>query len=671
VDVVAKAFPHTSAADIREALGHLPELKRSTLAKGQLDLLFAVAERLDGFPRHLALHPSGILIAPDDLTTRTPLERSGNGFRMAQFDKDDVEALGLLKLDVLAIRMLSAMTHATKEVARTEGELIDLDAIARDDDQTFTLIRESRTLGCFQIESPGQRELLAKFQPTRWKDLIVDISLFRPGPVQSDMINPYLNRRHAFAIPIYQHPSMREFMSQTFGVIVYHEQVMQAIAAATGIDLGKADQVRRELGDKDKIPAIQAWFADRARRRGWDQVSIDAVWHEVASFAAFGFCKAHAAAFAVPTYQSAWLKAHHPAAFYAGVLTHEPGMYPRRAILDDARQHNVPIHPLDVNDSAKAYTVHNQGVLIGLMHVDGISGKEIDSIVEARDAGGPFTSLEDLCRRTSLSRPTVENLIHAGACDRFGRRRDLMLRVKDLWEHRAPKPEPMQKTLRVAEPAVTYGLRPYSEAEKVKAELEVMGMDVTRHVVSFYDPVLDALRATRSAGLRRTRQGQRVMVAGVKVASQTPAVRSGQRIIFLTLDDGTGLVDATVFESVQEHCAWTVFHSWLLVIRGTVHRTGARGVSINTERAWDLSALAKTYREGTLDVRALWEEGVAEIEAAERERRKSRASDKAPAASIHPREQMVLPLAPPAPAEGSAASAPRKLWHSSTGSAGA
>jgi len=673
VDIVAKAFPQIGARHIRDSLEHLPELKRTSLARGQLDLIFAVAERLAGFPRHLALHPSGILIAPDDLTTRSPLERSAAGFRMVQFDKDDVEALGLLKLDVIGIRMLSTMTHAIKEIRRTSGQQVDLDAIPRDDDKTFDLVRASRTLGCFQIESPGQRELLAKFQPDRWKDLIIDISLFRPGPVNSDMIGPYLNRRHGFANPIYAHPALRPFLQQSYGVIVYHEQVMRAIAVATGVDLGKADQIRRELSDPDRLPAIKEWFYDASRERGWNDRDIDAIWKEVASFAAFGFCKAHAAAFAVPTYQSAWLKANHPAAFYAGVLTHEPGMYPRRAIIDDARHEGVPVFNVDVNVSVREYTVEAGGVRIGLMHVDGISAAEIDSILTARESGGVFRDLGDLCRRTRLSRPTVENLIHTGACDAFGGRRDLLLRVKDLWTKKMPKPERAQTDLKVAEPAPVYGLRAYSDAEKVRAEIEVTGMDVSRHVISFYEPVLGALRVTRSEGLRATRQRQRVMVAGVKVASQTPAVRSGQRIIFLTLDDGTGLVDATVFESVQEHCAWTVFHSYLIVVRGTVHRTGKRGVSINVERAWELGSLAKQYRAGALDVDAMWTEGVAEIEAAERERLRTRGK-KAPPVK-HSGGQLVLPLpaAGPAanPAEAPAAQAPRKLWHSSGGSAGA
>src|SRR5262249_7512710 len=192
---VAKAFPHIGARHLRTAIRQLPELAGSNLGAGQLELLLRVAERLDGFPRHIALHPSGIVLSNDELVTRVPLERSFGGYRTLQADKDDVVLLGYLKLDVLGVRMLSSMTYAIEEIARTEHVKVDLDEIPLDDEPTFELIRASDTIGCFQIESPGQRELLQKLQPTRWADLIVDISLFRPGPVKSDMINPYLRRR--------------------------------------------------------------------------------------------------------------------------------------------------------------------------------------------------------------------------------------------------------------------------------------------------------------------------------------------------------------------------------------------------------------------------------------------------------------------------------------------
>ena len=432
--VVAKAFPHISASHLREAIDRLPELHGINLPMPQLELLFRVAERLDGFPRHIALHPCGIVLSNHELVDRVPLERSANGHRMIQADKDDVELLGYLKLDVLGIRMLSSMRHALEEIARTTGEKVDLDRIATDDVPTFELIRASDTLGCFQIESPGQRELLQKLQPTRWEDLIVDISLFRPGPVKSDMIQPYLRRRMGMEEPVYIHPDLRPALSETYGVIVYHEQVIRALAAIAGYDLTYADHIRRHLDREEMLPGFRADFLEKATARGVDRSAAEKAWAAVAEFASFGFCKAHAAAFAVPTYQSAWLKAHYPAHFLAGILTHDPGMYPRRLLLEDARLHGIPIMPLDVNCSEPEYVAEEAvasdlvgsgarragrlpeakpgrrgdpsavwqapsqrfGIRLALQDVHGISDAEIRSIMQAR-AERPFRDVGTSC----------------------------------------------------------------------------------------------------------------------------------------------------------------------------------------------------------------------------------------------------------------------------------
>jgi error-prone DNA polymerase len=650
VDLVAKAFPHIGANRVREALDRLPELRGTNLRAGQLELLFRVVERLNGFPRHLAMHPSGIVLSKGDLLQRVPMERSFLGHRMVQADKDDVELLGLLKLDVLGVRMLSSIRHCLDEVRRTTGEDVDLDVVPTDDPETFELIRESRTIGCFQIESPGQRELLQKFQPDRFEDLIVDISLFRPGPVKSDMVTPFINRRHGWQRPRYAHPKLKPILQETYGVIVYHEQIMRILEFA-GYDLAEADRIRRHLDDGAEVRELEDGFVEQAVACGLGTDDADVVWRELASFASFGFCKAHAAAFAVPTYQSAWLKAHYPAHFLAGVLTHEPGMYPRRLILEDAREHGVPILPLDVNASQTAYMVEPverspsleephlggdlaapsspvYGIRLALQDVHGIGDAEVASILEAR-AERPFTSVGDFLRRTNVSRPVVEALAHAGAFDSIGgteTRRDRLFAAMTV----DPVREGQQLALPLRADDGPPGLRGYTPAEVVRAELEVTGLDATRHLLSFYEPLLEDLGVVRSVDLRLRRGDEWVMVAGVKVASQTPAVRSGQRIIFLTLDDATGPVDVTVFERVQERCARVVFNSFLLAVWGRLRRTGVGGVSIAAEEAWDLAALAAARREGRLE----------EILAARR------------------------PQPKPAPEP------PRKMWHASGGSSG-
>ena len=665
--VVAKAFPHISASHLREAIDRLPELHGINLPMPQLELLFRVAERLDGFPRHIALHPCGIVLSNHELVDRVPLERSANGHRMIQADKDDVELLGYLKLDVLGIRMLSSMRHALDEIARTTGEKVDLDRIATDDVPTFELIRASDTLGCFQIESPGQRELLQKLQPTRWEDLIVDISLFRPGPVKSDMIQPYLRRRMGMEEPVYIHPDLRPALSETHGVIVYHEQVIRALAAIAGYDLTYADHIRRHLDREEMLPGFRADFLEKATARGVDRSAAEKAWAAVAEFASFGFCKAHAAAFAVPTYQSAWLKAHYPAHFLAGILTHDPGMYPRRLLLEDARLHGIPILPLDVNCSEPEYVaeqgpstptngrrggrragrvwlreggraasprpagVQRFGIRLALQDVHGISDAEIRSIMQAR-ADRPFRDVGDFLRRTTCSRPVTEALAHAGAFDRLRAEQPTgqgagQNRRTHLYAAMTTAPEREGDQLTLADAAApAHRFADYSDAEVVRAELEVLGLDATRHIVSFFEPLLADLGVTRTKDLHACRGGQKVMVAGVKVASQTPAIRSGQRIIFLTLDDATGPVEVTVFESVQPKVAKTVFHSYAMAVWGQLRRTGVKGVSIIAEEVWDLTALHRARGEGRL------------------------------------REAMGSPTEPALPA--------RRLWHSSPGSAG-
>ncbi len=862
VDALAKAFPHIRASQVRAAMRDLPELRSSGLSRGEnagrIDLLLRLVERLDGLPRHVALHPCGVLLSDTTLLDRTPVESSWLGFPMSQFDKDDVEELGLLKLDVLGIRMQSAMQHAIGEVARVDGVRVDVDAVPRDDPDTFALVQSTKTLGCFQIESPGQRELVGKFAPETFEDLIVDISLFRPGPVKSDMVRPFLEARQGWQAADHLHPDLEPALSQTHGVVVFHEQVLQIVSTMTGCLLAEADEVRRALGDPEGQPEVQAWFVPCALAAGYELGVVERVWEVLKAFGSFGFCKAHAAAFALPTYQSAWLKAHHPAAFLAGVLTHDPGMYPKRLILDDARQFGIAVLSLDVNLSDAAYRVERVGVLdepppavldqvgspatapvraqdllppddlparggedldgwptdgpgvlggvsgprsapcdprlpdgrgygirIGLAEVKGISEAEISRIV----AGRPYASLSDFWHRAGVSRPVVERLVVAGAFDsvyglgstvpvrRRGQvtRRDLLLQVAELdrWKRSiaaaarraAPRrgpgaargrataplpaaltgggaadgcpadggpadggpaggvppvvvlddvrwrqarqsqapavPEPVDVQLALdlgdaPETTVPSGLPEMSRAERVRAELDVLGLDVSSHVLSAYAPFLDELGTTRARDLLSCRSRQEVLVAGVKVATQTPPIRSGRRVIFVTLDDATGPLDATFFEDAQVGYATTVFHSWLLVVQGLVRRTGPRGVSMQAVGCWELPALHTAWLEGGLD--AVWElmatpalvtEAAVQGAAASRSSRPVMASPplvgggaghSGVGGAVHVyatgfRASPYADIKPAGDGTGTARGrptppAPRKLWHASPGSPG-
>ena len=484
IDAIAKAFPHIRARDARMAMRDLPELRAAGLDDERLDLFFDLVERLDGLPRHIAVHPCGVLLSDATLLDRTPVEASFVGFPMSQFDKDDVEDLGLLKLDVLGIRMQSSMAHAVDLVRRTDGVEIDLDdeeQVPFDDPATFHMISQARTLGVFQIESPGQRELVGKSGIETFEHIITDISLFRPGPVKSDMITPYLEAKHGWSEATYLHDDLRPILRETNGVVVFHEQVIEMIARFGGVTNAEADEKRRALGDVEGMAETKLWFFPAALGRGYALPVVEKVWKVIEAFASFGFCKAHAAAFALPTYQSAWLKAHWPAHFLAGVLTHDPGMYPKRLILEDARQCGIAILGLDVNASEKHYVVESMssldepppivlgqtsrpdpaergwpdgrawGIRLALAEVKGINAGEVERIVAAR----PYHSLTDFWHRAQVSRPIAERLVLAGAFDSvYGlgsisgarqapgvrrrtkvTRRDLLLQVAELDRH--------------------------------------------------------------------------------------------------------------------------------------------------------------------------------------------------------------------------------------------
>jgi error-prone DNA polymerase len=597
IDMLAKSMPHVRARNIAATLESLPELRKLNTSTPLMKATIEMAQRLDGLPRHLAMHPCAIVLSDGGFLNRAPLMSSAGGYPMVAFDKDDVEAVGLLKLDVLGVRMQSTIAYSMKEIQRVHKEVVDIDTVPLDDTATYELIQSTRTLGIFQVESPGQRELVGKLAPKTFADLIIDISLFRPGPVKSDMITPFLKARHGWSPAQIIHPDLYEILAHTEGVVVFHEQVIQIIATMTGVSLATADEKRRSLGDRAGQQEVCDWFFPAATAKGYELPIIQEIWDVLRAFASFGFCKAHAAAFALPTYQSAWLKTHYPAAFLAGVLTHDPGMYPKRLIVDEARQMGITIAPIDVNASDSVYRVedHGNAIRIALATVSGISDGEVQSII----AGRPYIDLNDFVRRSGCSTPVTESLILTGGFDSLHvdvNRRDLLLHFSDLQKSPSAAVSGAQMNLGFEPPAlISSGLPAMTASESVKYEIDRLGIDMSRHLIEFYGEFLNAIGAVRSSDLLKQRSQSSVLVAGIKVAMQTPPVRSGKRVIFLTLDDGYGCSDSTFFTDVQSEYANVLYSTSLLLVRGVTRRTGARGISIRATGAWDLRAAYESW----------------------------------------------------------------------------
>ena len=612
IDAFAKAFPRVSARKAKKVLQELPELKKSSFAKlfsqGNLDLYLDLVEKLDCLPRHLAMHPCGVILSDKSLLDRTPVEFSAANYPMSQFDKDDVELMGFLKLDILGIRMQSAMAYSVSEIKRINNLDINLDKIALDDQKTFRLIQSTKTLGCFQIESPGQRELIGKFGPESFNDLIIDISLFRPGPIKSDMITPFLEVRQNRKPYPFLHEKLDPILQETSGVVVFHEQVIKIISIMTGCSLALADEKRRAMGFELGQAEVEEWFIKSAKKLKYSFDLINYIWEILKAFASFGFCKAHSAAFAFPTYQSAWLKTHFPAAFIAGVLTHDPGMYPKRLIANDAKNFGIKLLPLDVNKSDECYRVEKveerEGIRLSFLDVRSISREEIRKIVKNR----PYKSLADFWQRAQISKDVTENIILAGGFDSLIpsnlNRRDLLLQLSDLEHNLGIINDQLVLDVSTIDTNISSGLPNFTKSENIFNELRVLGLDASSHLVESYIPFFKKLGVTPSRMLSSLTSGKEVLVAGVKVTTQTPPIRSGKRVIFLTLDDPTGPSDAAFFEDAQINYAATVYNSLLLVVRGNLRKTGPRGLSIRATGCWDLTYLHQIYQKhGLLEVK--------------------------------------------------------------------
>ena len=624
---LASALPHVGGRRIREAMDKLPELRNSNLPMSRLEALVDVCEKVDDFPRHLSVHLGGVVISKDLLTELVPLEWATKGVIVSQFDKDDIETLGLVKMDILGLRNLSAIEDALVHIKQHHGIELDIDNIPLDDEPTYETLRSCDTVGCFQVESPGMRGLLGRLQPRVFNDVIAQISLFRPGPMQADMINPFIARRHGLEEIIYPHPSLEPILKETYGVILYQEQVISVSHALAGFTYGQSDSLRRAMTtdrSQEEMEKIREAFIAGALGKGVEKEVAEEVFSRLRAFAAYGFCKAHAASFAKITYQTAYLKTHYPAEFLTGILNNEPmGFYPPNVIVEEARRLGIRILPVDI----KAFEISDfrfqicqianrkseiiNGIRIGLNQVKNISEAEVESIVKARSER-PFSSFSDFCLRARCDRPTVENLINCGAFDSFGHPRGKLLWL--LGELISAKSKIPNRKSKIQNPKSQMGesclldgldaddlddqisLLPdgpeLSLHERVRMDYDILGLSSICHPMVFYREKLSRARVRRAREVRELPDNAIVKVAGVVVVCMRPPTKSGTIVVFITLEDETGFADCVVFPKVYEKCGHVIFNNPALIIEGKAQKMG-KSYSIIASKVRPLSS---TYR---------------------------------------------------------------------------
>jgi error-prone DNA polymerase len=544
-----------------------------------------------GLPRHLSQHPGGMIVSTGPLAELVPLVPAAmEGRQICQWDKDSCADAGFLKIDLLGLGMLSAVEGCIDLIAQARGETLDLSRAPLDDPGTYAEIQAADTVGVFQIESRAQMQMLLRTRPENLEDLTVEVALVRPGPIQGGAVHPYLERREAvrndpdYEVP-HDHPLLAEALADTLGVIVYQDQVLDVAVALAGFSQGQAESLRRAMSRRRSREAMVAhWHAFRegARDRGVAEPVARRVFEKIVAFSEFGFPKAHAAAFGLLAYQSAWLRRHYPAEFLCALLNEQPmGFYPPASLVRDAQRRGVEVRGADVNASLADCSIEPESaVRIGLGYVRGLGRPAALGLVEARESDGPFSDVADLVRRAGLSLPECERIITAGACDAFGPRREQLWRAGLIARSESTRGGGRQLALDL-ELGITPALPRPGAWDDLVADYETTGLSVRDHPLAQLRAGLTARRFVTTAALEHIETGTPISIAGLTVARQRPASAKG--VVFLLLEDEHGLVNLVLFSDVYEQHRLLARTEPLLEAHGRLERR-ERNINVIVER---------------------------------------------------------------------------------------
>jgi DNA polymerase-3 subunit alpha len=596
VDRIAKAVPFEIGMTLNKALDESEELKKLYDEDEEVRALIDLALKLEGISRNAGKHAGGVVIAPTRLTDFSALYCEADGSNLVtQFDKDDVEAVGLVKFDFLGLRTLTIIDWAVKAVNRHKADdeaPLDIARIPLVDEATFTLLKQQQTTAVFQLESRGMKDLIKRLQPDVFEDIVALVALFRPGPLQSGMVDDFINRKHGRAKVEYPHPDLEPILKPTYGVILYQEQVMQIAQVLAGYTLGGADMLRRAMGKKkaEEMAKQREIFLEGAIGRGVDKDVANYIFDLMEKFAGYGFNKSHSAAYALLSYQTAWLKAHYPADFMASVLSADMDNTDKVVtLIDDCNDIGITVIPPDVNRSLYRFSSLSDGSIVyGLGALKGVGEGAIENLIDEREANGPYASLDDLCCRVNTqktNRRVLEALIRAGALDLISpSRASAMAWLDDALQraeqhHRdaaAGQTDLFGSAATVIEETAREPQPEWDDRHKLQQEKETLGLYLTGHPINRYLDELKIFTTCRISELNldNAQQGRRgseksVVVAGLVIEIRTRNGRRG-RMAFVTLDDRSGRIEVAFFGSDYEKYANLLVKDRILVVGGTL-----------------------------------------------------------------------------------------------------
>ena len=610
LDRLAKVSEGGSAKDIRTEMGRL-EHYRERLNTPLWRHLAELLEQIAGFPRHISQHVGGMVISSRPLIELVPLEQSAmEGRVLMQWDKDSVDDARMIKIDFLALGMLSAVDETLELIEEHRGKRVDLSRIDFEDERVYDSICEADTMGVFQIESRAQMQTLPRVRPRNLEDLTVQVAIIRPGPIVGGSVNPYINRRMKREPVTFDHPSLEPVLAETLGVILYQEQVLQVAMALAGFSAGQAESLRRAMSRKrsrEAIGKLKDEFITGALAQSVSKPVAEQVFRRIDGFAEFGFPKAHADAFGLLAYQTAWLRTYYPAESLCALFNAQPmGFYTPHVLVNDGKRHGVQVLPPDINLSGANCNVEEMGnkkgekghsvngsrqkdqripdfrfpisdlsaglaVRIGLRYVRGLSEKKgAKEIEDERKRGGPFRSLFDFIERTRVKREVIENLIACGAFDCLGlERRELIWQLGLVYRSEGRNKGQRQLALALPVEQDMVQLRPMSDWNKIRADYIILGMSPNVHPLSFLRPRLHEGIAS-TAMVESFEDGKPIEVAGLVVCRQRPETASG--FIFMVIEDEFGLVNVVVKPDVYEAHRTLVRGEPFVIIRGELQR---------------------------------------------------------------------------------------------------
>ena len=627
VDRIAKLVPFDLGITLDKALEQSDELAAMYRDDEEVTAIIDLARSLEGLVRNAGKHAGGVVIAPGQLTDFTPLYcEDGGSHTITQLDKDDVEAVGLVKFDFLGLKTLTIIDWAVRNVNAADPEAeLDINRIPIQDEATFSLLRTTETAAVFQLESSGMRDLIKRMQPDRFDDLVALVALFRPGPLQSGMVDDFIERRHAVnkADIDYLHPELKPVLEETYGVILYQEQVMQIAQTLAGYTLGGADLLRRAMGKKkpEEMAKQREIFVTGATERGVTEKTATRIFDLMEKFAGYGFNKSHSAAYAVLAYQTAYLKAHHPAAFMAAVMSADLDNTDRLVTLkDDCRKQQLKLLPPDINASAYAFSVSDERtILYGLGAIKGVGRSAVESVIAEREANGPFASLAEFCRRVDhdkLNRRALEAMIKGGAMDGFGQtRRSLMHQAPEALasadQHARAAAAGQNDMFGLDEPAGPLAgpepveLAEWPERTLLGNEKEALGLYLTGHpfdavradAMAFVDGRLGDIVAepapqTSSGERDYAQRGREVSVAGLIVD-----VRKRGNRVSVVLDDDTARMEVGLFSEAFQEFRHLLVKDEIVVIAGALRYDDFLG-------SWTVNVKNVTHIDRVIESRA-------------------------------------------------------------------